>query len=71
MDMVAPFTLLMPVAGVITAALVLGETIETSHLVGGFIIICGLAVVTGFGHGAGGQARLRDLNLDRRGNGSV
>jgi O-acetylserine/cysteine efflux transporter len=49
-DTVAPFTLLMPVVGIVTAALVLGETIKTSHIVGGLIIVGGLMVITGFGN---------------------
>jgi O-acetylserine/cysteine efflux transporter len=46
-DEVAPFILLMPVFGVITAALVLGERIEAAHLIGGAVILAGLAIVSG------------------------
>lgn len=48
-DTVAPFTLLMPVVGIVTAALVLGETIEMSHIIGGLIIVGGLMIIVGFG----------------------
>lgn len=47
MDEVAPFTLLMPVTGLIAAALVLGERIVPGHLIGGAVLIAGLAIVTG------------------------
>ena len=46
-DEVAPFILLMPVFGVITASLVLGERIEAAHLLGGAVILAGLAIVSG------------------------
>lgn len=46
-DEVVPFTLLMPVTGLATAALVLGEAIEPAQLAGGAVIVLGLAVVVG------------------------
>ncbi|CAN5272366.1 EamA family transporter [soil metagenome] len=49
MDDVAPFTLLMPVTGLIAAALFLGEHIQPAHLIGGAVLIAGLAIVTGLG----------------------
>ena len=44
-DQVTPFILLMPVAGVITGALALGEQLTPSVLVGGGIILVGLWIV--------------------------
>ena len=46
-DELAPFILLMPVFGVITAALLLGERVEAAHLIGGAVILFGLAIVSG------------------------
>jgi O-acetylserine/cysteine efflux transporter len=46
-DELAPFTLLMPVIGILTAGAILGETILISHVAGGLVILIGLAVVTG------------------------
>jgi O-acetylserine/cysteine efflux transporter len=46
-DDLAPFTLLMPVIGILTAGAILGETILISHVAGGLVILIGLAVVTG------------------------
>lgn len=46
MDEAAPFILLMPVVGIATAFLVLGETISAAQLTGGLIILTGLAVVS-------------------------
>lgn len=46
-DELAPFTLLMPVIGILTAGAILGETILISHIAGGLVILIGLAVVTG------------------------
>lgn len=43
---VAPFTLLVPVFGIGSAWLVLGETPSTLELVGGAIVVCGLGLVT-------------------------
>jgi O-acetylserine/cysteine efflux transporter len=48
-DDVAPFTLLMPVVGVAAAALLLAEPILLTHLIGGMVIIAGLAIVVGIG----------------------
>jgi O-acetylserine/cysteine efflux transporter len=44
-DQVTPFILLMPVAGVITAALALGEALTARALIGGAIILAGLWIV--------------------------
>jgi len=48
-DDLAPFVLLMPVVGIIAAALLLGEPILWAHILGGAVIIAGLAIVTGLG----------------------
>jgi O-acetylserine/cysteine efflux transporter len=45
-DSIAPFVLLMPVVGIVSAAALLGETITVAHLVGGGVIILGLVIVT-------------------------
>jgi O-acetylserine/cysteine efflux transporter len=47
MDEAAPFILLMPVVGIITAAVVLGETVSVEQMIGGVVILAGLAVVSG------------------------
>jgi O-acetylserine/cysteine efflux transporter len=49
MDEAAPFILLMPVVGIITAFFVLGETISLAQVLGGCVILAGLAVVSGIG----------------------
>ena len=49
MDEAAPFMLLMPVVGIITAALVLGERVSLAQLAGGLVILAGLAIVSGIG----------------------
>lgn len=52
LDEISPFLLLMPVVGVGVSALVLGETITSGHLIGGAIILLGLAIVSGVGRQA-------------------
>jgi O-acetylserine/cysteine efflux transporter len=47
MDEVAPFILLMPVVGIFTAFFVLGETVSLEQMIGGVVILAGLAVVSG------------------------
>jgi drug/metabolite transporter (DMT)-like permease len=37
----------MPVVGIVTAALVLGESVSLAQLVGGAVILLGLAIVSG------------------------
>ncbi len=49
MDEVAPFILLMPVVGICTAFLVLGEDIVLAQIIGGLVILFGLAIVSGAG----------------------
>jgi O-acetylserine/cysteine efflux transporter len=46
-DEAAPFILLMPVVGIGTAALVLGETVSFAQVAGGIVILLGLAIVSG------------------------
>jgi O-acetylserine/cysteine efflux transporter len=48
-DELTPFVLLMPVVGIIAAAMLLGEPILWTHILGGAVIIAGLAIVTGLG----------------------
>jgi O-acetylserine/cysteine efflux transporter len=47
MDEVAPFVLLMPVFGIVSASLVLGESIASAQIAGGLVILAGLATVSG------------------------
>lgn len=47
MDEAVPFMLLMPAVGIVTAALVLGETVSAAQMTGGAVILAGLAVVSG------------------------
>jgi len=47
MDEAAPFILLMPVVGIVTASLALGERVSPEQLLGGFVILAGLAIVSG------------------------
>ena len=47
MDEAAPFILLMPVVGIVTASVVLGENVSLIQLLGGLVILLGLAVVSG------------------------
>lgn len=47
MDEVAPFVLLMPVIGIVTAAVVLGERISPIQVAGGLVILIGLSIVSG------------------------
>ena len=47
MDEAAPFILLMPVVGIVTAAVVLGESVSLAQLAGGAVILAGLAIVSG------------------------
>jgi O-acetylserine/cysteine efflux transporter len=52
----APFLLLMPVVGVLVGTVVLGERLEAVQLIGGAIVLIGLAMVLGIGQrGAAGQ----------------
>lgn len=46
-DEVAPFVLLMPVFGIVSAFLVLGESIAPAQIAGGLVILAGLATVSG------------------------
>ena len=49
MDEAAPFILLMPVVGIVTAYFLLGETISFAQVLGGAVILFGLAIVSGIG----------------------
>ncbi len=44
-DQVTPISLLMPVVGVITGVTMLGETLTTPEIIGGAIVMAGLAIV--------------------------
>jgi molecular chaperone DnaK (HSP70) len=46
-DEVTPFVLLMPVVGVFAAVLVLGEALTAPNLIGGAIVMLGVAIVSG------------------------
>jgi len=54
---VAPFTLLVPITGLISGYLVLGETITLIEIAGGLLVICGL-IVTLLRSGTRGGARI-------------
>jgi O-acetylserine/cysteine efflux transporter len=58
MDEAAPFILLMPVVGIVTAALVLGESISMAQVLGGGVILAGLAIVSGVGRPFRKKAKL-------------
>ena len=49
LDEASPFLLLMPVVGIATAALVLGESVSAAQLLGGAVILFGLVIVSGIG----------------------
>ena len=49
LDEAGPFLLLMPVVGIVTAALVLGESVSLAQLIGGAVILFGLCIVSGIG----------------------
>jgi O-acetylserine/cysteine efflux transporter len=51
-DQATPFLLLMPVVGVVASWLVLGETLTPAHLIGGGLILAGLAIVVSVRQGA-------------------
>lgn len=59
MDEAAPFILLMPVVGIVTASLVLGETVSAVQLAGGLVILAGLLIVSGIGLPRGIRVRQR------------
>jgi O-acetylserine/cysteine efflux transporter len=60
MDEVAPFILLMPVVGIVTAYFVLGERISLAQILGGVVILGGLAVVSGVGFRGKEKGRAMD-----------
>lgn len=60
MDEAAPFILLMPVVGIVTAFLVLGEAVSIAQVLGGVVILAGLAIVSGLGVPANKNGRVQD-----------
>jgi len=44
-DQVIPFTLLMPIAGVLSGGAILGESVSAIELLGGAVILAGLSIV--------------------------
>lgn len=60
MDEVAPFILLMPVVGILTAFFALDETISLVQIFGGVVILAGLAVVSGVGSANKKKGRVVD-----------
>ena len=60
MDEAAPFILLMPVVGIVTASLVLGESVSIGSVDGGGVILAGLAIVSGLGCPPGRSGRGRN-----------
>ncbi len=63
-DQVAPFALLMPITGVLASAAFLGERPSLLSLLGGVIILFGLALVVGMPEGRGATADLASGRLD-------
>ena len=56
---VVPFALLVPVAGIASAWVALGEQPNTPELVGAGVVLTGLAVATSAVTASGGRSRLR------------
>ncbi len=56
---VAPFALLVPIFGVLSAWIILGEAPSALEILGGVIVLTGLALVTGVAGGALRVARQR------------
>lgn len=54
---VAPFTLLVPISGLLSGYLVLGETITTIEIAGGLLVIAGLVVTLWRGRGSAAPQR--------------
>jgi O-acetylserine/cysteine efflux transporter len=48
-DQLAPFTLLMPVFGILTARVAFGEHLSAEHLAGAAVIVGGLILIAGLG----------------------
>ena len=66
MDRIAPFKLLMPVVGVAFSALALGERPSLLELVGGAVILAGLALVVRRPASAAGVGRLEHFPVERK-----
>ena len=60
MDEAAPFILLMPVVGIVTAFFVLGEAVSIAQVLGGVVILAGLAIVSGIGFASNRNGRVED-----------
>jgi drug/metabolite transporter (DMT)-like permease len=60
LDEAAPFILLMPVVGIVTAHVVLGESIAVAQVLGGMVILFGLAIVSGVGLAPKSRGRVED-----------
>ncbi len=63
-DQIAPFALLMPIIGVLTSAAFLGERPSLLSLLGGAVILFGLALVVGMPVGRRATAELATGRLD-------
>jgi O-acetylserine/cysteine efflux transporter len=64
-DQVAPFALLMPITGVLASAAFLGERPSLLSLLGGAVILVGLALVVGIPEGRRATADLATGRLDQ------
>ena len=66
-DQIAPFALLMPITGVLASAAFLGERPSFLSLLGGIVILLGLALVVGLPNGRQRETRLaRGLDAGTR-----
>jgi O-acetylserine/cysteine efflux transporter len=63
-DQIAPFALLMPITGVLASAVFLGERPSLLSLLGGVIILFGLALVVGLPEAPSTRAELEGQRLD-------
>ena len=61
---VAPFTLLVPVVGILTAWLVRGEHPTWGELLGSLVVLVGLGLALGARLRAGGERPAPDLRVD-------
>jgi O-acetylserine/cysteine efflux transporter len=59
-DQVTPFALLMPVTGILASAVFLGERPSLLALVGGVVILAGLALVVGLPQGRQASTKLQN-----------
>lgn len=63
-DQIAPFALLMPITGVLASAAILGERPSLLSLLGGVVILSGLALVVGMPEGRQAKAQLNADQVD-------